>query len=151
MLQFCKSLYCFPYSYRSSNYCDSNSCRFFTLLKALAKSNVIFSLPPLRARKSDNYRYRDSLKSDNFRERTIKKTSKELIQKRMQRGLRVITLQGAIKKSPILLSQYWKNEWLDGNIIISYFGGSNNIFVDCKINIYKKSSLKWTWTVYNYI
>ena len=32
-------LYCFPYSYRSSNYCNSNSCRSFTLLKALAKSN----------------------------------------------------------------------------------------------------------------
>ena len=32
-------LYCFPYSYCSSNYCDSNSCRTFTLLKALAKSN----------------------------------------------------------------------------------------------------------------
>ena len=31
-------LYCFPYSYRSSSYCDSNSCRSFTLLKALAKS-----------------------------------------------------------------------------------------------------------------
>ena len=26
-----------------------------------------------------------------------------------QRGLRVITLQGAINKSPILLSQYWEN------------------------------------------
>ena len=49
----------------------------------------------------------------------------------MQRGLRVITLQGAIEKSPILLSQYWKYEWLDGNIIISYFGGSNNIFAYC--------------------
>ena len=46
----------------------------------------------------------------------------------MQRGLRVITLQGAIEKRPILLSL---NEWLDGNIIISYFGGSNNIFADC--------------------
>ena len=32
-------LFCFPYSYRSSNYCDSNSCRSFMLLKALAKSN----------------------------------------------------------------------------------------------------------------
>ena len=39
-----------------------------------------------------------------------KKRSKELITKRMQKGLRVITLQGAIEKSPILLSQYWKNE-----------------------------------------
>ena len=49
----------------------------------------------------------------------------------MQRGLRAITLQGAIEESPILLSQYWKIEWLDGNIIISYFGGSNTIFADC--------------------
>jgi hypothetical protein len=49
----------------------------------------------------------------------------------MQRGLRLITLLGAIEKSPILLSQYWKNEWFDGNIIISYFGGSNIIFADC--------------------
>ena len=40
----------------------------------------------------------------------------------MQRGLlRVITLQGAIEK----------NECLDGTIIISYFGGSNNIIADC--------------------
>ena len=30
--------------------------------------------------------------------------------KRMQRELRVITLQGTIEKSPILLSQYWKFE-----------------------------------------
>ena len=37
-----------------------------------------------------------------------------MIQKRMQRGLRVITLQGAKEKSPILLSQYWKkiNDWM---------------------------------------
>ena len=63
-------LYCFPYSYRLSNYCDSSSCRSFTLLKALAKSNGnLFAV----AFKSDNYRYRDSWKSDNFRERAIKK------------------------------------------------------------------------------
>ena len=55
----------------------------------------------------------------------------------MQKGLKLITLQGAIEKSPILLSQYCKNECLDGNIIISYFGGSNNIFADIwkQINI----------------
>ena len=62
---------------------------------------------------------------------SLKKRSNELIPKRMQRGVRVIPLQGAIKKSLILLSQYWKNEWLGGTIIISYFGGRNNIFADC--------------------
>ena len=36
-----------------------------------------------------------------------------------------------MEKSPILLSKF---EWLDGTIIISYFDGSNNIFVDCKTN-----------------
>ena len=80
-----------------------------------------FLLSPLRARKRDNYCYRDSWKSNNFRERAIKKEAKNWYKKRMQKGLRVITLQGAIEKS----------EWLDGNIIISYFGGSNNIFADC--------------------
>ena len=93
-------LYCFPYSYHFSNYCDSNSCRSFTLLKALAKSNDNL-IEPLRARKSDNYCYRDSLKSDNFRE-SHQKRSKELIPKRMQKGLRVITLKRAIEKSQIL-------------------------------------------------
>ena len=43
----------------------------------------------------------------------------------MQRGLRVITLQEAIKES----------EWLDSTTIISYFDGSNNIFVDCRFNL----------------
>jgi hypothetical protein len=33
------------------------------------KVTVIFSLSPLRARKSDNYCYRNSWKSENFRER----------------------------------------------------------------------------------
>ena len=89
-------MYCLPYSYRSSNYCD-------------------------------NYCYSNSWKSDNFKKRAIKKEAKNWYQK----GLRVITLQGAIEKSSILLSQYWKNEWLDWTIIISYFGGSNNIFADC--------------------
>ena len=49
----------------------------------------------------------------------------------MQKGLRMITLQGEIEKSPIMLLQYWKFERLEGTIIISYFGGSNNIFTDC--------------------
>ena len=40
------------------------------------KVTVIFLLSPLRARKCDNYRYCDSWKSDNFRERAIKKEAK---------------------------------------------------------------------------
>ena len=74
---------------------------------------VIFSLSPLRVKKRDNYGYRDSCKSGNFGKRAIKnkeKKIKELIPKRMQRGSRVITLQGAIEKSPIFLLQYWKFE-----------------------------------------
>ena len=35
--------------------------------------------------------------------------SKEIIPKMNERQLRVITSQGAIEKSPILLFQYWKN------------------------------------------
>ena len=63
-------LYCIPYSYRSSNYCDRNSCRSFTLLKALAKSNDnIFAI----AFKSEKER---QLKSDNLRKRAIKKEAK---------------------------------------------------------------------------
>ena len=65
----------------------------------------------------------------------------------MQRSLRVITLQGAIKKSPILLSRYWKNEWLDGNIIISYFGGSNNIFADPILFLKSMTSLETIFSI----
>jgi hypothetical protein len=45
---------------------------------------VILLLSPLRARKNENYRYRESWKSDNFRMEAIKKRSKELIPKMMQ-------------------------------------------------------------------
>ena len=63
----------------------------------------------------------------------------------MQRGLKFITLQGAKEKSPILLSQYWKNEWLNGNIIISYLDGSNNIFADC---MYITTNIEKIWEEY---
>ena len=46
-----------------------------------------------------------------------------MIPKRMQSGLRVITLQEAIKKISILLLAI---AILDGTITILYFGGSNN-------------------------
>mgnify|MGYP007022921225 CR=1 FL=1 len=55
-----------------------------------------------------------------FKKKKNKKRSKELIPKMKQRRLRAITLQGAIEK----------NEWFDSTIIISPFGGTNNIFAD---------------------
>ena len=86
-------LYCFPYSYRS-----------FTLLKALAKSNGnLFAI----AFKSEKKR---QVGRAIILPREPSKRNKELIPKRMQRGLRVITLQGAIEKSPVLLSKCWKFE-----------------------------------------
>ena len=39
-------------------------------------NTIYFSVAPLRARKSENYRYRDSWKSDNLRKRAIKKEAK---------------------------------------------------------------------------
>ena len=74
-------LYCFPYSYPS-----------FTLLKVLAKSNSNLIAIAFKSEKSDN--------------KAIKKKSKELIAKRMQKGLRVITLQVAIhiEKSNIAIA-----------------------------------------------
>ena len=51
-------------------------------------------------------------------EREPSNRSKELIPERLQRGLRMITSQGAKEKSLILLSQYWNIAWLDGSIII---------------------------------
>ena len=69
-------LYCFPYSYRSSNYCDSNSCRSFTLLKALAKSNGnLFAIafkgekewkPSKKKQRIDTKKGAKRIKSDNF-------------------------------------------------------------------------------------
>ena len=49
---------------------------------------------------------------------------------------RAITKWGAIKKCPILLSQYWKNYHFKRETkIIFHFDGSNNIFVDCRFVI----------------
>ena len=73
-------LYCFLYSYRSSNYLNQKVTEHFLLLTQ-------------RSKNCDNY-----LESNQER-------SKELIPKLKQRGL---TLQGALEKNPILLSKYWK-------------------------------------------
>ena len=85
---------------------------------------VIFS--PLRARKSDNYRYRDSWKSDNFRKEAIKIKQRTDTKKDTKR-IKSENFTRSNRESPILLSQYCKIECLDGTIIISHFDGSNNI------------------------
>ena len=108
IIQYCDSfidlfvasfLYCFSYSYRSSKYCDSNNCCSFKFFKALLKSNCnLFAIA-----------FKNEIKQQLFLSRQLEesqqKRSKELVPKRMER---VITLQGAIEKSPILLSQYQK-------------------------------------------
>ena len=87
-------LYCFPCSYRSSNYCDINSCRSFTLLKALAKSNG--NLIAI-AFKSDIYRYCDSWESDNFR----------AVYSTISENLRLVQIYSSL--SVELLYRYWVN------------------------------------------
>ena len=62
--------------YHSFSYCDSISCRFFSLLKAIAKSK----------------------RKHHLIKRAIKKRSKELIQEMKQRRRRVIILQWSIEK-----------------------------------------------------
>ena len=60
---------------------------------------------------------KQNIKSDNFCYRKIG---------------RAITKRGAIEKSPLFLSQYWKKyHFLMVAKIISHFDGSNNIFADC--------------------
>ena len=109
-----------PIQLRSSNYCDSNSFRSFTLLKALVKSNSNLFAIVFKSGKERQLSLSRQLEERKLQRESHQKRSKELIPKSMQKVLRVITLQGAIEKSPMLLSQYWKNECLDGNIIISY-------------------------------
>jgi hypothetical protein len=77
----------------------------------------------LKARKSDNYRYRNSWKSDNYMGSNIQKkpwTNLQNLYKNWSKEIksdnfcyrkvgRSITKWGAIEKNPILLSQYLKN------------------------------------------
>ena len=70
----------------------------------------------------------------NLEREPSKKKQRNDTKKDAKRIKNLITFQGAIEKSPIMLLQYFKFKWLDGTIIISYFGGSNNIFADCTNN-----------------
>ena len=72
---------------------------------------------PWRARKSDNFR--DSNQEKKQRTDTINKAKKS---NDFTRGNR--------EKSNIKIA-ILKIDWLDGTIIISYFGGTKYIFADC--------------------
>ena len=71
-------LYCFPYSYRSSNFCDSNSCRSFTLLKALVKNKgrviTLERKPSKKKKRTDTKKDTKRIKSDNFTRSNREKT-----------------------------------------------------------------------------
>ena len=94
-------LYCSPFSYRSSNFAIAkvvapnifvsnfvkvlwiSSLLFFCIVShivitppTIATALKDVALSPFKARKSDNYRCRDSWKSDNFRERAIERKAK---------------------------------------------------------------------------
>ena len=108
-------LYCFPYSYRTPNYYDSNSCRSFTLLKALAKSKSTNIAIAFKSEKEQQFYLYSSLSLEQERQLCFRKVE------------RAITKVGAIKKSPILLSQYWKNSQFELTYPISYFNLSNHL------------------------
>ena len=77
---------------------DSNSCCSFTLLKALAKSDGNLIDISFKSQKERQLSRQQQLEELYLQKESHKKISKELIPKRMQRGSRVITLQGAIEK-----------------------------------------------------
>ena len=68
---------------------------------------VIISLSPLKRERATTIAIAIVGRAIPLERKPIKKKQRTDT-KKMQRGLRVITLQGAIEKSPILLSQYWK-------------------------------------------
>ena len=57
-------LYCFPYSYRSSNYCESNSWPSFTLLKATTIAIAIVGRAITLERKPSKKKQRTDTKKD---------------------------------------------------------------------------------------
>ena len=105
---FCNTLL---YSYRPFYYHQINSLNSFLLLKAIAKrkgKNLLLSPYKLPLLERIN----------------------EIIPKRKQRLLKLITLQEAIEKSSILQLQYLKKLKHDSNIFFFQFQDTYNIFAD---------------------
>ena len=132
--QYCDSkyrtfLYCFPFSYWSANFAIAkvvalclNFCMSF---EDWFIASFLYCFP---------YSYRSSNSCDSN-----SCLSFPLLKALAKSNCNLIAI--AFKSEMIKSDNkwYWKNEWLDGNIIISYFGDSNNIFADC--NIFANSCL----------
>ena len=89
LYHFCMTsfLYCILYSYRSSNFCNSNTWSSFSFLKTIVKSKEKLSFYHL---------FEEERVITINKEKAIKKRSKELMPKIKQ--IRSITLQGAKRK-----------------------------------------------------
>ena len=118
-------LYCFLYSYRTSNYCESNSCRSFTLLKALAKSIGNLIAIAFKSEKTTIGRAITlERKPSKKKQRTdTKKDAKRIKSDNFTRSNR--------EKYNIAIAILEKLQFLNGNKNYYDFYGSNNIFADC--------------------
>ena len=91
MYEFCRLVHGFfsvllPIQFRSSNYCDSNSCRSLRLLKALAKSNSNIFAIAFKRERATTIATAIVLRAISLKKEPSKKKQR-LIPKRMQRGL----------------------------------------------------------------
>ena len=78
---------------------------------SLLRVRTLERKPSKKKQRTDTKKYAKRIKSDNFT-----RSNRE--------------------KSIIAIAILERKKLLDGTIIISYFGGSNNIFADCKYSIF---------------
>ena len=88
--------------FHSSENSDSNSCHYFSVVKAIANGNGTFCFRLYDRKRATPIAIAIVGRAKTI-EMEIKKRSKELILK-----ITALTVKGAIEKSPILLSQHWK-------------------------------------------
>ena len=101
-------------------------------LKAIVKYNeYIFAFASER-RKSNNFRYRKSLQSDNFKKNNKKR--KDLIPKVKQRRLKSDNFTGSIREQSYSIIAILKKKLLDITLIISHLESTNIIFVHYRLN-----------------
>ena len=108
-------MYCFPYSYCSSNYCNNNRSCSFMLLGNSENLRKYFCYR-LYERKRERQLIPNSWKSDNVRDSNEEKKQRP-------------DAKSNRKKSNFTIS-ILENTKFDSTIIMSQFGGTNNIFVN---------------------